>query len=245
MQFLAAVPGTLLRLARGFALAAILGGLRRRCGDGGRRLALDLLVAQPLFLDLAHLLRLARFLLGHQTRLFFFLEPLAFRLRLEFRLCLALDLQARLLLGQPLRFQRFLFLARRVLENVPLDVGPLLAHLDADRPRAALTARQAQLALRASFQSDLPGRCLDVLSLATVRAAQVREQLQLRIVTDQRIGPTILDAGLGELRQQAVDGYLQHLGELSDRDIGHNLLRSPAVIRPGPLLRRTRSRALS
>jgi hypothetical protein len=56
-----------------------------------------------------------------------------------------------------------------------------------------------------------------------VAAAQVREELELRIIGDARIGPGYLDACLVELREQPVDRYLQHLGKLRNGHFGHKL----------------------
>ena len=54
-----------------------------------------------------------------------------------------------------------------------------------------------------------------------MRAAQMREQLELGFVADQRLGAGDLDSGGLELHEQPVDRYLQDLGKLRNGDIGH------------------------
>src|SRR5690606_32509406 len=56
-----------------------------------------------------------------------------------------------LLLGSPLRVELFLLLTGLLLEHVPLDVRALAAHLDADRARAPLPARELEIG-RASWR---------------------------------------------------------------------------------------------
>ena len=58
----------------------------------------------------------------------------------------ALDGGARFLFSAARGVELFLLLARLLFEHVALDVGALLAHLDVDRARAALAARELELA---------------------------------------------------------------------------------------------------
>ena len=62
------------------------------------------------------------------------------------------------------------------------------------------------------------------------RAAQVRQELHFRFVTDRVIGTVDRDAGLIELRQQSFDRNLEDFGELGDRYISH--VRRPPGQRP-------------
>ena len=61
-----------------------------------------------------------------------------------------------------------------------------------------------------------------------MRAAQVREQLELGLVADQGLGAFDLDARGLQLHQQPVDRDLQDFGKLSNSDVGHN---SPRILR--------------
>src|SRR5690606_12339031 len=97
-------------------------------------------------------------------------------LRLALLAFCALDCEARLVLGAALRVQLFLLLPRLLLEHVPLDIGALAAHLDVDRARPALAARELQLALGFALQCDAPRRRGRILP--AVRASQVRQQLE-------------------------------------------------------------------
>ena len=133
----------------------------------------------------------------------------------------ALERGLRLLLGLALAVDLFLLVPRLILEHLALDVGALAAHLDVDRAGAALRARELQLRLRLAPQGDLAGRGIGLRVVAAVAAAQMREQLVLRILADHVLGAVDLDPGLIELLQQPVDRHLQNLGELRDRYICH------------------------
>ena len=54
-----------------------------------------------------------------------------------------------------------------------------------------------------------------------MRAAQVREQLELGLVADQRLRAFDLDARGLELHEQPVDRDLQDFSKLCNGDIGH------------------------
>src|SRR5581483_9903657 len=101
-----------------------------------------------------------------------------------------------------------LLLARLLLEHVALDVGALLANLHTDGTRAALDARELQLALRLAPQRDAAG-CRVALAFGPVAAAQMSQQLELRIIADVIIGAFDLDAGLVELHEQSIHRHLQ------------------------------------
>ena len=54
-----------------------------------------------------------------------------------------------------------------------------------------------------------------------MRAAQMREQLELGFVADERLGAFDLDSRGLELHEQPVDRDLQDFGKLCNGDIGH------------------------
>ena len=85
----------------------------------------------------------------------------------------ALDGGAGVLFGAARSVELLLLFTRLLLEHVALDVGALLAHLDVDRARAALVARELELALRLAVQSDA-ARCRVRGILAAVVLLQVR-----------------------------------------------------------------------
>src|SRR5690606_14802276 len=64
--------------------------------------------------------------------------------------------------------------------------------------------------------------------LASVRAAQVRQQLELGILADLVLGTLDLDASLVELDEQPLDGDLQDFCKFRDRYFRHYL--SSAVL---------------
>ena len=142
---------------------------------------------------------------------------------------------ARFLGLAPLLIDLVLLLARLLLEHVALDVGALLAHLDVDRARAALGARELELALRLALQRDLARRGIALALAAAVAAAQVRQQLELGIVADAVVGAVDLDAGLIELHEQPVDRHLQDLGKLGNGTsaIAIRTLRPLTRLEPG------------
>ena len=113
--------------------------------------------------------------------------------------------------------------ARLLLQHVALDVVACAAHLDVHRAGPSLVARQLQLALRLALEGDLARRSVTVRVAATVAAAQVSKELELRVVGDTRIGSRHLDARLIELRQQPVDRHLEHLGKLGNGHFRHIL----------------------
>jgi len=113
--------------------------------------------------------------------------------------------------------------ARLFLEHVALDVVARAAHLDAHGTGAPLVARELQLALGLALERDLAWRAIAAGILAAMRATQVREEFQLRIVGNARVGSGHLDARLVELRQQPVDRHLQHLGKLRNGHFRHKL----------------------
>jgi hypothetical protein len=114
----------------------------------------------------------------------------------------------------PLGIDLILRNARLFLQHVALDVRLLLTHFDVDRARTTLRARELQLRLRLALQSDLARCSCLIASLGTVRATQMREELQFRIVSDAIVGPFHLDPRLIELDQQPVDRHLQDFGKL-------------------------------
>ena len=93
---------------------------------------------------------------------------------------------------------------------------------------STLTVRARPCGL-ASFSSDCDLRRRVILRgaasacdfVVAVAAAQMRQQLVLRVLADHVLGAVDLDAGLIELLQQPIDRYLQHLGELRDGYICH------------------------
>ena len=89
------------------------------------------------------------------------------------------------------------------------------------------------------LQRDLARRGVAVRRSRPCAAAQVRQQLHLRVVADASLGAVDLDARLVELRQQPLDRDLQYLGKLSNRHFRHTLLDPQALA--GPL--RTNARA--
>src|SRR6185437_12741313 len=166
----------------------------------------------------------ARVFLGFLPRLLLFgtaavlaLEALALAALVFDTLALA----PRRLLGlAALLVDLVLLLARLFLEDIPLDIGTLTAHLDVDGACTSLCAGQLELALRLAAQCDLARRGITAVT-ASVAAPQVREQLQLGIVADARIRPVDLDSGLIELHQQPIHGDLQHLSKLGNRYFCH------------------------
>jgi hypothetical protein len=123
-----------------------------------------------------------------------------------------------------------------LLEDVALDVGLLVAHFDVDRAGAALRARLLELALGLARQRDLAGR-RDTSALAgglagAMRAAQVREQLELGLVADQRLWTGDLDARGLQLYEQPVDRDLQDFGKLSNGDVRHSVSSSAPGLEP-------------
>src|SRR5690606_6236641 len=117
----------------------------------------------------------------------------------------------------------FLLLARLLLEHVALDVRALAAYFHVDRAGASLAAGKAQLALGLALQRDTSRRRGGRV-LAAVRAPQVSEQLELRVLADLVLSAGDLDACLVELHQQALDRHFQHFGKLRDRYFRHSTL---------------------
>ena len=155
-------------------------------------------------------------------------DPLAIETLLFRPLVLgALERGLRLLLGfaQPIDF--FLLVPRLVLEHLALDVGALAAHLDIDRACAALGARELQLRLRLAPQRDFARRRIGLRIITAMAAAQMRQQLVLRVLADHVLGTVDFDPGLVELLQQPIDRYFQHLGELRDGYICHSAAPKP------------------
>src|SRR5690606_21027609 len=134
---------------------------------------------------------------------------------------------ASLFLGPALRLERFLLLARLLLEHIALHIGALTTHLHADRARASLAAGKLQLTLRLALQGDARrGRRRRVL--APMRSAQVRQQLELRILADLVLGALDLDSRLVELHEQPLDRHFEDFGKFCDRYFRHYL--SSAVL---------------
>ena len=227
MQLLASVTRVLGRIGsrpRAPSRACGARGARGRGRDfgGGTALRFGFLLGALLFLRAAGFFRLL--LLGG----FVFDAPAVLRLH-------ALAFLARGFLALALGgFLRFLFLALLVggalrllvllFENVALDVGFLVANFDVHRARATLRARLLELALRLARQRDLArrGGAGGLAGLGgAMRAAQVREQLELGLVADQRLGACDLDSRGLELHEQPVDRNLQDFGKLCNGDIGH------------------------
>src|SRR5581483_3546285 len=199
---------------------------RSRCGRllGATVGPLALLLRLTLLflaLTLAALFLLTRPLLGKAARLILrpaagglLLLDAAASLRLQPFALATLGLHALgLLPGHFLGFAALLvdlvlLLARLLLEHVALDVGALLANLHTDGTRAALDARELQLALRLAPQRDAAG-CRVALAFGPVAAAQMSQQLELRIIADVIIGAFDLDAGLVELHEQSIHRHLQ------------------------------------
>src|SRR6185503_4784642 len=85
-----------------------------------------------------------------------------------------------------------------LLEDIALDVGLLVAHLDVHGACTSLRARLLELALGLARQRDLARR-RGTRGLAggfgdAVRPPQVGEQLELGLVADQRLGAGDLNA---------------------------------------------------
>src|SRR6185437_13979476 len=202
------------------------------------RLTLLLLpLAALLFLSCALLRDAASIVLRAAAGGFLFLDAAAvLRLQMLALAPLGLDalaLAARDFLGlAPLLVDLVLLLARLLLEHVALDVGALLTDLDTDRARAALGARELQLALRLALERDAAGRGIALAALrVAVAAAKVCQQLELGIVADAVIGTFDLDAGLIELHEQPIHGHLQDLGKLGNRHFRHTYR---SLLRPVP-----------
>ncbi len=222
VQLLAAIARTLLVLG---LLARCRGRMRVRRMRFARRLGRPSL---PLALGL-----FGRALLGQPARLF--LRLLAGLLFLDATavlgldafalatLCLGLLAQRPLcLLGlAPLRIELFLLRPRLPLEHIALDIGALAPHLDIDGTRAALVAGELELALGLALERDAARR--RAFAAMTVAAAQVRQQFELGFLADHVLRTGHGDAGLVELRDQAVHRNLQYVGKLGNRYVSHCL----------------------
>ena len=127
------------------------------------------------------------------------------------------------LLGVALLVEFFLAVTLLFLDHRTVEVRLLATHLDRDRAGPALRRGELDLLLRLALQRDL-ARSRGIL-LATVRAAQVRQEVHLGFVADDVVRAADPDAGLAELHEQLLDRNLQDLGELRDRHFCH-------VIRP-------------
>ena len=202
-----------------------------RLGRG--RLALAFSRVARLYLGLApHLLlgrALAVFLVAAPAALL--LEPLAIEaLALALVALLALERRLGALLGlaQPVDF--LLLVTGLIGENFALDVGLLAADLDIDCARPALRAGELQFGLGFAPERDLAGSGVGLDLVATVAAAQMREQIVLGVLADHVLGAVDLDAGLVELLEQPVHGDFQHLGELSDCYICHTAAPKPSLL---------------
>ena len=68
-----------------------------------------------------------------------------------------------------------------------------------------------------------------VSSRAPMGTPQERQQFHLRVVADRVIRAGHLNAGLIELRQQALDGYFQYLGKLANSHIRHERPPAPLI----------------
>jgi len=68
------------------------------------------------------------------------------------------------------------------------------------------------------------------LAAVPVTAAQVRQQLEFRLLADHVLGARDRDTGLIELRDQAVDRHLEHVGELSNGYISHSGFLAPGAL---------------
>src|SRR6186713_2577573 len=207
---------------RRFFRLVSLGSCRRSCHFGGSTaLRLGLLACALLFQPTGffRLLFLGRFVFD--TAAVLRLHALAFLARGFLALALG-------------GFRRFLFLALFVdctlrllvllFENVALDIGFLVANFDVHRACAPLRARLLELALRFACERDLArrGGTGGLAGLGgAVRAAQMREQLELGLVADQRLGAGDLDSRRLELHEQPVDRNLQDFSKLCNGDIGH------------------------
>ena len=205
-------------------------GARRAgaCGDGGFRggaaLRIGFRLGTLLFLRLARLFSLA-FARG-------FVFDAAAVLRLHALAFLARSFGALALGG----FSGFDFLALAVrlvlvllvllFENVALDVGLLVTHLDVHRARAALGARLLELALCLARQRDLARRRHTGRGLARGFGAPCERR---RCVSSSSFASSLmnawragdLDAGGLQLHQQPVDGDLQYFGKLRNGDVRH------------------------
>src|SRR5690606_8684335 len=124
----------------------------------------------------------------------------------------------RRLLRRALAILLLVLHARLLFEDAAVQVGLLATHLHVDGARAALGRCNLDLALRLALESDFAGRGRFT---APVRAAQECQQLHLGVVADGVLGAGHVDARLIELREQALDRHLQHLGKLANRHIRH------------------------
>ena len=214
MQFLPAVAPALVIDRLGRRLAWLRGrGLALALGDF---LGLDLGRSPRLFLGTA----LAVFLVGA------LLVLLGDLLQLEALLLAALvllPLRSGLhgFLGLALAVDLLLLQAHLVLEGLALDVGALGAHLDVDRAGPALGAGELQLGLRLALQRDLVEAGVEALLVIRMTAAQVGQQLMLRLLADHVLGTFNADSRLVQLQKEPVDRHLQHFRELRNRNICH------------------------
>src|SRR6185312_6262466 len=145
-----------------------------------------------------------------------------------------------------LRVDLILLLTRLLLQHVALDVRLFLTHLDVDGARTPLRARELDLLLGLAAEGDLVGRA--AFLPAAVAAAQVCEQLELRIVADARVRAVHLDAGLVELHEQSIHRHLQDFRELRNCYVCHLNSTPASVTRTAPTLTdppRTNARGLS
>ena len=130
-------------------------------------------------------------------------------------------------------FDTFLGLSLR--HHAALDVGAALAELDAHGlgggPRPAALDRELDLAHGLALQDD--ARRLLAFGTPPMALSEVRQQGALLVFGDGVAGLAVGQSGLVELRDQAIHGDPDDLGELFDRHVSHRaFLRPVAPLRP-------------
>ena len=170
----------------------------------------------------------ARFFLAFRGGNFLSLDALFFS-------CLGSETLFRFL---ALTIQRVLLILRLLLENIALDVGALLANLNADRSGSSLGTGQAKLGRRFSLKRNSPWRRRSGGRIVlAVTATQVSQQFQFRIFTDFVIRSLDLNASLVKLRKQLVDRNLQYFSKLCNCHISHILTPQTKAVTPVAPLR--------
>jgi hypothetical protein len=117
-----------------------------------------------------------------------------------------------------------LLLTRLLFEHIALDVSALPSDFDVDGTSTPLRTGEFELALCLATERDLAGSRITIIA-AAVAAAQMREQLEFRIVTDAIVGTRDFDTGLIELHQQPIHRHLQYFCKLGNCYFCHALPR--------------------
>ena len=127
------------------------------------------------------------------------------------------------------------FLGLSLRHHAALDVGAALAELDAHGlgggPRPAALDRELDLAHGLALQDD--ARRLLAFGTPPMALSEVRQQGALLVFGDGVAGLAVGQSGLVELRDQAIHGDPDDLGELFDRHVSHRAFLRPVVpLRP-------------